>query len=579
MLNAIKKAALSVKNFMFKHKIISVIIILCLLVGGYWGYKSLTNTSGQTRYILAAVAKGTIISTISGTGQVSALDEINITPKTSGDLIYVGVQNGQNVVAGQTIARIDAANAQKAVDAAQINLDQAELDLKNMQGFTTDIGEKRGIKQKAQDSLDKAYEDGYNTVTSAFVSLPNIMNDFYSVLFDYDLSKNSQNIDYYANYAGTDNNVVSSQYRERAYNSYQTSKANFDNSFNVYKTTNRSSSPAEVESLIDGTYSTIKDVADAIKNSMNLIQLYQDELSKSNIAYNSTSDTHLSTLNGYTSTLNNYISSLLSVKTNIETNTENLIQTDYDLASQEQTVKDRQSTLDDAKKTLSYCSIRAPFDGTISSVNVKNGDSVSSNTTIATIVTKQKIAEISLNEIDAAKISLSQKATITFDAINGLTITGAVSEIDTLGTVSQGVVSYNAKITFDTQDDRIKPGMSMSLNIITDAKQDALIVPNSAVKTSGGLYYVLVFNQRSDLTSASASQGFISDTAPTQKAVEIGLADDTNTEIINGLSEGDQIVVRTISGTSASSSASSTSGTTNRAAQGLFIGGGGASGR
>lgn len=568
MINKIKKIAFAIKNLAFKHKIISLLILLVLIGGGYWEYKSLNNTTGVTRYVLSAVEKGNIISSVSGTGQVSAVNEVNITPKTSGDLTYVGVQNGQNVVSGQLLAKIDTTDAQKAVDIAQINLDQAQLNLKNMQGFTTDVGEKRGIKQKAQDNLTKAREDGYNTVTNAFVNLPIIMVSFHGILFDYTLSSNQQNIDFY-----TGNTPTA---KDAAYNSYQLAKVDFDNSFAIYKLTNRSSSPAEIDTLINETYSTIKVVADAIKTTMNLIQLYQDELTKVSIPYNALSDTHLSILNGYTNTLNGYLSSLLSSKTNIETNTETLIQTDYDLSSQEITVREKQIALDDAKKTLSYCSIRAPFDGVLSSVNAETGDLVSTNTTIATILTKKQMASISLNEVDAAKILINQKVTFTFDAIDNLTITGKVTEVDTLGTVSQGVVSYNAKIIFDTQDARIKPGMSVSANIITETKQNILVVPNSAVKSRNGIDYVLVMDQKQDLTNSSASQGFISATTPTQKTIEIGLSDNNNTEVTNGLDEGDQIISKTITSTTTASTTKTTStSSTNRAATQTLMGAGG----
>ncbi|MDD5433706.1 MAG: hypothetical protein PHE77_03610, partial [Candidatus Pacebacteria bacterium] len=61
------------------------------------------------------------------------------------------------------------------------------------------------------------------------------------------------------------------------------------------------------------------------------------------------------------------------------------------------------------------------------------------------------MAEISLNEVDVAKVKIGQRAIITFDAIDELEITGKVEDVDTIGTVSQGVVSYNVKIIFDTQ--------------------------------------------------------------------------------------------------------------------------------
>ena len=93
-----------------------------------------------------------------------------------------------------------------------------------------------------------------------------------------------------------------------------------------------------------------------------------------------------------------------------------------------------------------------------------------------------------------AKVKVGQKVTLTFDAIEDLSITGEVAEIDTLGTVSQGVVNYAVKIVFDTQDERVKSGMSVSAAIITDVKQDVLLVPNAAVKSNDEQYVEVLEN-------------------------------------------------------------------------------------
>jgi hypothetical protein len=58
------------------------------------------------------------------------------------------------------------------------------------------------------------------------------------------------------------------------------------------------------------------------------------------------------------------------------------------------------------------------------------------------------------------KFVLGQKATLAFDAIDDVIVEATVSEIDVLGTVAQGVVTYTVKIAFDSDDDRIKPGMT-----------------------------------------------------------------------------------------------------------------------
>jgi RND family efflux transporter MFP subunit len=202
-----------------------------------------------------------------------------------------------------------------------------------------------------------------------------------------------------------------------------------------------------------------------------------------------------------------------------------------DIKSSELTIKLRQDALTDARISLSKYTIRAPFDGTLATLLVEKGASVSSGSSLGSLIAKQQIAQISLNEVDVAKIKLGQKAILNFDAIDALSLTGTVAQIDTLGTTSQGVVSYTVKIAFDTQDNRIKPGMSVSASIITEVKQDILLVPNSAVKTQNGNAYVEILENG---TSAKIN-------------IQTGLANDTSTEIISGLTEGQEIITQTIS--------------------------------
>ena len=148
-----------------------------------------------------------------------------------------------------------------------------------------------------------------------------------------------------------------------------------------------------------------------------------------------------------------------------------------------------------------------------------------------------------------AKIHLGDKATLTFDAIENLTLTGKVVEIDAVGTVSQGVVSYKVKIGFDSEDGRIKSGMTVNASIQTDVRPDVLAVPSSAVKTQNDISVVQVFDP--ELTETSVTSGVMSATSPKQVEVKTGISDDTKVEIIEGLREGQQIVTRTISGTAA----------------------------
>lgn len=192
--------------------------------------------------------------------------------------------------------------------------------------------------------------------------------------------------------------------------------------------------------------------------------------------------------------------------------------------------------------------VTAPIAGTVNEVNVKNGDDLASRSSSSTHSAPIVIGdlgtlkvEVEVNEVDVPSVSIGQKATITFDAISDLTLTGKVEKMDSLGTVTQGVVTYNVTVGLDTIDPRVKPGMSATAAIVTEVKQDVLTVSNSAVKTQNGNTYVEV----------------LVNGTPSQKNVTAGIANDNETEIVSGLSVGEEVVTQTIT---ASSTAKTTSG-------------------
>ena len=203
-------------------------------------------------------------------------------------------------------------------------------------------------------------------------------------------------------------------------------------------------------------------------------------------------------------------------------------------------------SLKSAKDDAAERTVTAPLSGTILEINIENGDDLSKNSDnssespiIIGDLSTLKVT-VSINEVDIANVSVGQKATLTFDAITDLSLTGTVETIDSLGASDSGVVTYDVTIGFDTLDDRLKPEMTASAEIITEAKQDALIVPSSAVNGSNGNFSVMVLENGQ----------------PVQKTVRIGTSNNTQTEILSGLSEGDEVVTQTVTVDSSTSSSS-----------------------
>lgn len=574
-----KKFFIKIKNAVIRRKLASFFIAAVLIGGGYYAYGRITAPSMETRYVLGAAEKGTLVVSVTGSGQVSALNQVDVKPKISGDVIYVGAKNGDSVSAGTTLAILDTKDAKQAVSDAQINLDQTNLDLQKMEGLMTDSGSIRGNKEKAENDLAKAYEDGFNTVANTFLDMPGVMSGLQDTLYGTALGGNGQwNIDYYPNAiqnaTGEAYPYEANRFRDAAKTAYDAARKAYDANFSNYKSTSRFSSTDRIDKLIDETYDTTQLIAEAVKNVNNLIQLYKDRLAENSVKTAAQADTYLSQLSGYTGKANSYLTSLLSIKTTIQNDKESVINVGFDLSDQKIKVAQAERALADARDNLANTSIRAPFAGTVAKVSAKKGDSISSGSIVATIMTKQKVANITLNEVDVAKIENGQKATLTFDAVSDITIAGEVSDVDSLGTASQGVVSYSVQIAFTTNDDRIKSGMTVSAAIVTDVKQNVLLLPNAAVKSQSDNYYVEILEGIKKSPENVGGQGIVSKTLPIQKTVEIGISNDAKTEIMSGLQEGELAVIRSISGTAAKTTAQQTSALGGVRIPGLTTGGG-----
>ncbi len=553
------------------HKILSAVILVVVIWGGHRLYTKYFTPVAAPQYVLATVQKGSLVSSVSGSGQVSVSNQIDLKPKVSGDVVFVNVKEGQQVKTGTLLVQLDARDASKAVRDAQTSLESAQLALEKITQPSDALtklqaqdalAQAQQAKQNAQDGLVKAYDDGFNAVANTFIDLPGVMTGLESILNGTTVNGSQSNVDAYFDMANKyrDNTYT---YRDSALAAYKTARDAYTKNFQDYKEASRYSDRATIDALIKETYDTTKSVSEAIKNIKNFFDFVSDTLTTQGVRLPPLLPTHQASLQTYTGTTNNHLGDLLSISTTIKSDNDAIGNSDrtisektealnkintgadpLDIRSQQIAVKQRANALQDARETLANYYIRAPFDGVVAKLDVKKGDPASGGAAVATFITTQRIATLSLNEVDIAKIKMGQKATITFDAFPDLTISGEVIQIDTIGTTTQGVVTYNVSIAFDTQDERVKPGMSMSAAIITDVKQDVLLVPSGAVKSQGGTQYV-----------QSLENG-----QPVSHQVEVGASNDTMTEIVSGLSEGDSIIARTIAASATTQTQQTTTG-------------------
>jgi HlyD family secretion protein len=518
----------SIKKYIIAHKAISTIVALVLVYVGYSYVKSKNSTSTATQYILATVTKGSIVSSVTGTGQVSASNQVNLNSKVSGNIVALPVVVGQEVHVGDLIAQVDA-------QSAALNLESAKIAYQKLTKPATEAQ----ISQ-AKTTVAKAYDDSWNTISSVFQSFPEIIAGMNTMI--------NQN----SGYLNVNQTFYLNQdlrgYRDKAGVSFDKTRLEYEAVLAQYNKTTRLDSTASIRDLVEKTYVLVKDMSNTLKDAQNAVTYISSYLSGQNSSYNlAPAQSANSSLTTWLNQVNGDLSTILSNKNSIVSGEDNLNTLvtgadSLDIASQQLDLQAKEDAYNDSF-------IRAPFDGVVAKLNIKKTDTVSSGTTVGVLITKQSIANVSLNEVDVASVKVGQPATLTFDAIDGLSIAGQVSGVDLIGTVTQGVVTYNVEIAFDTQDPRVKSGMSVSASIVTNVKQDILTVPNGAIQSQGNSKFVLI--PSGPTVKSTAGQGVTMAASPTQQEVEVGVSNDTTTEIVSGLGEGDSVIARTITATAA----------------------------
>jgi len=250
------------------------------------------------------------------------------------------------------------------------------------------------------------------------------------------------------------------------------------------------------------------------------------------------------------------------------------LQAESDYNNQANVIKQAEAALSSASLSYSQLSptITAPMSGVVSNLSITSGlvisgQNSSSDTSGTNSSSAQSVGTITLEggtpqvvvnltEIDVVKVKPGQKATLTLDALPDKTFTGKVSAVNTGGSVSSGVTTYPTTITFDTSVDTIYPNMAVNATIITDVENNVILVPSGAVQTVNG----------------ESSVRVLKDGQVASVPVEVGSSNDSQTEIVSGISAGETVVTGQTNTTSGASGASSPFGGTG------FGGGSGRSG-
>ncbi|MFL5732193.1 MAG: HlyD family efflux transporter periplasmic adaptor subunit [Chloroflexia bacterium] len=189
-----------------------------------------------------------------------------------------------------------------------------------------------------------------------------------------------------------------------------------------------------------------------------------------------------------------------------------------------------QISVDNANAQLADARLTSPIDGTVLSIDLDVGEIAGGQQPVAVVADTISLRiKADIDEIDVGRVRAGQPVTVTLDAYPGEKMGGSIEALAPGATLKQGSTVYQATIVFTPTEGVIpREGMAANVDVTAQRKDNALLLPNRAFETVGRREYVT-----------------IAENGTTRKVeVETGLTNATDTEVVSGLKEGQQVVLK-----------------------------------
>jgi len=501
----------------------------------------------------ATVTRATIRSAVSGTGTVQPATQQSVNFSTAGTVSEVDVKAGDQVKQGQVLARLDPTTLQQALDQASNSLQQAQATVNSTVNGNAVVQAEHSLAN-AQQSLSDV---------QAQVSLTN-QQDANAVAADQanlasdQANLSSANARLSAAHAANDSLVATAQAALQA-SQFKYQADGCGDPTNV---------DPQHQALCQQDFVAIEQAQAALDQAQAPISAAQAAVGAAQAAVNADAARLTQDQGKQASDQVSGQRSLNQAQAQVTTAQDALnsqtIQRPNTIASQQASVANAQLAVQTAQRNLSAATLTAPFDGTVLSITGQVGGTVSgtgatsaatsgaasqsagsggggSSSTASSASSSSSSGFVLLGnvsgmqvtvpfaEADAARLEPNQQATVTFDAVSGLSLPAHVMSVDAVATVISNVTNYYANLVLDRVDGRLKTGMTANSNVVVQQVTNVLTLPNSAITRIGGSAFVNLLG-RDGRTE-------------TRQPIEIGAVSDSQTEVVSGLNLGDQVVL------------------------------------
>ena len=500
-----------------KRKCLALLLVAAIVAGilaarGLGGQEASAEASYQT----AAAEKRNITRSLSSSGTLQPADSYTVSTLVSGEILSDTFEEGDQVEEGQLLYTLDSSGASNSQTQARNSYTQAQTNYEqavkakyptaDMSGTVSEVYVKNGDTVSAGTELMRIVGDNNIYLTGLFpYASP---SDFYV----------GQTATIYINgFAGTTTGTVTA---------VSSSTVTTSNGLQAVSVQVKAANPGLVTadytaSIYIGNYSSYGQA------SINL------SASSVVTAEASGKVTGLSWLAGDT----------ISEGQRICTITGDSV--DNSIENAKISMENAQSSLENAQETLDDYSITAPISGEVVTKTAKAGDKIEggSDGTLCVIYDLSYLEmTMSIDELDISDVAVGQEVQITADAVEGTTYTGVVTKVSVAGTTSGGITTYPVTVRID-ETEGLRPGMNVDAEIILESAEDVLAIPSGAVNRGNTVLITADSPSAVNAVDQEAPEGYV------YVEVETGISDDSYTQVLSGLQEGDTVAyLQTASG-------------------------------
>ncbi len=502
-------------------------------------------TPAESNKPVYTVTRGAIEQQVKALGRVAAEQEAIMYFRQAGRLLHMYVDTDQKVKKGELLAELDTgtlpdqvAVAQAQAQIAQLKVDQAMGKDASGAGESTAVTSARAALAKAeadyakaQDSLDKLLEgptaaDVQAAQASISAAQTQLQKDQTALtqlqtpptadqltILRADLDKKqaalaqAQAAYDKVKYAPNVGALPQSAALQQATADYNASKAAFD----------QATAPPKPEDVANAQKQIQVDQANVQAAQSKLAQLQQGATSAEIDAAKQT---------------------VASTKAGVDLARVNLQQALGAAAGKSIDVQIAQKQADLAKlqletlqTQLDQAQLRAPFDGVVTEVDNQDGDAIQSYTPVLTVSDPAKLEiAVELQPTDLAQVALGQVASVVLSSYPKTTLTGKVIRMPAVATSNQPQLPATlrtVRINLPTPPGPVNLGDLANVTIDVQKKENVLLLPTTAIQTFGGKRFVR-------LAGANGEHQEVD--------IQVGISDDTNTEIVKGLSAGQKVI-------------------------------------